>query len=192
MLDPISHVAFSYSEASRFGHGSRAERLRYALSTIGISVMAGSVSTAGSCAVLFMALIIFFSRFAALFCSLMLLALLYANAFLAPLLLLFGPTAGPARTARGLRGSAALLRWPRWLTVAVRGQERGGIKAADGAAEAAIELERAGTNVHGFASSPSADTQPDGFLSLSLESPPAGAARVVHARPAGGHIDMEQ
>lgn len=89
MLDPITHVAFAYCEAS--SQTSRLQKLSHALSTIGISVLAGTVSTAIAVAVLALAVLLLFSRFALLFCSLMLTSLLYTNVFLAPLLLLVGP-----------------------------------------------------------------------------------------------------
>ena len=76
---------------------------------MGVSVMAATLSTAGSVSALFFTVIVFFSRFGMLLCALMLIALLYANLFLAPLLLLFGPRSAerartrdepaPARTA---------------------------------------------------------------------------------------------
>ena len=49
------------------------------------------------CVALFFTVIVLFSRFGLLLCALMLIALLYANFFLAPMLLLFGPATG-ART----------------------------------------------------------------------------------------------
>ena len=66
MLDPITHVIFAYSEA----RGSRNTRLTSGLSTIGISVLAGSVSTAISCCVMLGTTIVAFYRFALLFVSL--------------------------------------------------------------------------------------------------------------------------
>jgi hypothetical protein len=48
MLDPLTHVAFAYAEAD----GSREQRLAAALGSVGISILAGGVSTAGSCALL--------------------------------------------------------------------------------------------------------------------------------------------
>ena len=66
---------------------------------MGVSVMAATLSTAGSVSALFFTVIVFFSRFGVLLCTLMLIALLYANLFLAPILLLFGPRERRARTA---------------------------------------------------------------------------------------------
>ena len=42
--------------------------------------------------------IVFFFRFALLFCSLMVVTLIYANGFLVPLLMLVGPTGRPSRS----------------------------------------------------------------------------------------------
>jgi hypothetical protein len=104
MLDPMTHIAFAFAEAQHYGHHTRRAKLTYALSTIGISVLAGSVSTTASCAVLFLTTISIFSQFAALFCSLMSLTLLYALAFLTPLLLLAGPVQnGGMCVPRGMR-----------------------------------------------------------------------------------------
>jgi len=91
MLDPIAHVAFAFAEASQHGHASREAKVRYAFSTIGVSVLAGGASTLTAISVLLMGTIIFFSRFATLFCSLQAMNLVYTHFFLAPLLLLAGP-----------------------------------------------------------------------------------------------------
>ena len=87
MLDPLTHIAFSYAEAG----GSPLHRLGSALSTIGVSVLGSAVSTAGPCALMLSTTIILFSQFAMLFCSLTLITLLYAHFLMAPLLLLLGP-----------------------------------------------------------------------------------------------------
>jgi len=87
MLDPLTHVAHAYTEA----RGSRPQRVHAALTSIGISVLAGTLSTAGSCSCLFFTTIVLFSRFGKLLCSLMLICLVYSHLFLAPLLFLFGP-----------------------------------------------------------------------------------------------------
>lgn len=121
MLDPITHIAFAYSEA----HGTREERLASSLSVIGISVLAGCVSTAGACSIMALATIVLFSRFAVLFCSLMAVTLLYANVFLAPLLLLFGPVGKPQTEGDGPHSS-----WRRrW------GRPRSSMSASDSAAQ---------------------------------------------------------
>jgi len=139
MLDPMSHICFAYSEAKLQGHTTREAQLRYALSTIGISVLAGSASTALSCAVLFFATIVLFSRFAALFCSLMALALIYALAFLSPLLLLLGPV-GDVPAAGGGGRRLSFWRWP--LPIGRRrATARRSLREEDSAAEAAAELE---------------------------------------------------
>ena len=114
MLDPLTHVAFAYSEAA----GTRDERLAEALSVIGISVLAGCISTAGACAIMVLATIVVFSRFAMLFCSLMGVTLIYANIFLAPLLLLLGPVGNARTDGRPSEGSASSLlaraSWRSW------------------------------------------------------------------------------
>ena len=87
---------------------------------------------------LFLATIVLFSRFAALFCSLILIALLYSLAFLAPLLLLAGPTS---------LGTSPARRWlPWWQTGSADQQSaervsKQAFKNSDSAAEVAIELE---------------------------------------------------
>jgi hypothetical protein len=124
MLDPLTHVAFAYAEAD----GSREQRLAAALGSVGISILAGGVSTAGSCALLLLTTIVLFARFALLFCSLMLLTLVYALAFLAPLLLLLGP-AGYAPDEAPRRAAWWQRRWRR---------PQRGLTAADAAA---IELD---------------------------------------------------
>ena len=85
------------------------------LSSMGISVLAATLSTAGSCVALFFTVIVLFSRFGLLLCALMVIALLYANFFLAPMLLLCGPSssvrthgaaeAGAKPSGDGVRGT---------------------------------------------------------------------------------------
>ena len=87
MLDPLTHVAHAFNEAC----GSRAQRLAHGLTTIGISVLAGALSTAGSCLFLLCCTINLFSQFGRLLCTLLVVTILYTNTFLAPLLLLVGP-----------------------------------------------------------------------------------------------------
>ena len=87
MLDPLTHVAHAFTEA----RGSSAERLDSALTSIGISVLSGALSTAASCTFLFFTTIVLFTSFGLLLCALTLICLLHANFFLAPLLFLFGP-----------------------------------------------------------------------------------------------------
>ena len=154
MLDPICHVAFAYSEARHAGHVQPQQRLSYALSTIGISVLAGAVSTVGACAVLFKATIVLFSQFASLFCSLMILALVFTNCFLAPLLILFGPSSASVQSCGrkgGAGGSPARRRciifthpWiaarvpSTWLSRGADPEPTASLRAADAAATTAI------------------------------------------------------
>ena len=88
MLDPLTHVAHAFNEAP----GTRAQRLADGLTAIGISVLAGALSTAGSCVFLFFCTINFFLQFGQLLCTLLVVTIVYTNTFLAPLLLLIGPS----------------------------------------------------------------------------------------------------
>ena len=103
MLDPLTHVAHAYHEAS----GSAAQRLSSALTTIGISVVGGALSTAGACLPLFLCTLHFFTAFGKLLCTLLLVAIIYTNTFLAPLLLLIGPSTRTA-AAGGATSSVAV------------------------------------------------------------------------------------
>ena len=94
MLDPFTHYVHAFSHE----RGGRPQRLKTMLSSMGISVLAATLSTAGACSALFGTVIVLFSRFGMLLCALMVIALVYANLFLAPMLFLFGPSS-PARTA---------------------------------------------------------------------------------------------
>ena len=94
MLDPFTHYVHAFAHAP----GGRPQRLQAMLSSMGISVLAATLSTAGSCVALFFTVIVLFSRFGLLLCALMVIALLYANFFLAPMLLLCGPSSSAART----------------------------------------------------------------------------------------------
>ena len=109
MLDPFTHYVHAFAHAP----GGRPQRLQAMLSSMGISVLAATLSTAGSCVALFFTVIVLFSRFGLLLCALMVIALLYANFFLAPMLLLCGPSSTAARTndaagARNVDVDAAL------------------------------------------------------------------------------------
>jgi hypothetical protein len=140
VLDPITHVAFAYAEAT---DTTQEARLSRALSTIGISVLAGGISTSGACAILLFTTIVLFSRFALLFCTLMILALVFTNFFLAPLLLIFGPRG----TGRRLLSRVGVSSWRVAAVLAWR--ERGSsrsqrhtLRQSDSAAHAhAVELE---------------------------------------------------
>ena len=98
MLDPFTHYVHAFSHE----RGGRPQRLKTMLSSMGISVLAATLSTAGACSALFGTVIVLFSRFGMLLCALMVIALVYANLFLAPMLFLFGPSS-PARTAEADR-----------------------------------------------------------------------------------------
>jgi len=112
-LDPLVHVAFAFSEAS----GTTEQRLHHAVTTVGISVLAAGASTAGSCSIMMLTTIVVFSRFAKLVCSLVIVALIYSNFFLAPMLLLFGDDEhnSPLRGIIPLRNVVLQLvqRWPK-------------------------------------------------------------------------------
>lgn len=88
MMDPLTHVAHAFNEAK----GSRQQRISAALTSIGISVVAAALSTAGSCICLFFCTISIFSQFGELLCTLLLVTIIYTNTFLAPLLYLIGPS----------------------------------------------------------------------------------------------------
>ena len=103
MLDPFTHYVHAFAHADG---PSRAARLRFTLASMGISVLAATLSTAGACSALFFTVIVFFSRFGLLLCTLMLIALIYVNLFLAPLLLLLGPRRR-ARSGNGRARTAA-------------------------------------------------------------------------------------
>ena len=105
MLDPLTHVAHAFNEVK----GSRAQRLSGALTSIGISVVAAALSTAGSCICLFFCTITIFLRFGQLLCTLLLVTIVYTNTFLAPLLCLFGPSDEPSPCERALGRCARAL-----------------------------------------------------------------------------------
>ena len=106
MLDPLTHVAHAFNEAS----GSKAQRTSAALTSLGISVVSAALSTAGSCICLFFCTINFFEHFGQLLVLLLLVTVIYTNVFLAPLLCLAGPSDEqtkclPRRKARAERTS---------------------------------------------------------------------------------------
>ena len=100
MLDPLTHVAHAFNEAS----GSRAERLSAGLTSVGISVLGGTVSTAGSCVCLFFCTINIFLQFGQLLCTLLVVTSIFTNLMLAPLLLLVGPTDEPSKIDQAVLG----------------------------------------------------------------------------------------
>ena len=59
MLDPFTHYVHAFAHAQ----GARPQRLQAMLASMGISVLAATLSTAGSCVALFFTVIVLFSRF---------------------------------------------------------------------------------------------------------------------------------
>ena len=99
MLDPLTHVAHAFTEA----RGTPAERLASAMTSIGISVLSGGLTTAAACLPLLFTTIVLFASFGVLLLALTLICLVYAHLFLAPLLFLAG---GPSMPTIAPRGSA--------------------------------------------------------------------------------------
>lgn len=89
-FDYVAHVANAYVESSR--SLSRTERTRTALTELGISVLAGAVSTVLAGAMLFFAIIIFFVKFGIFVVMTVSLALIWGLLFFPAMLLIAGPT----------------------------------------------------------------------------------------------------
>lgn len=87
-FDYASHIANAYIESNETG---RYDRMRDALTNLGISVLAGAVSTIVSGSMLFFAVITFFGKFAAFVVSTVSLSLVWSTLFLPAMLLVFGP-----------------------------------------------------------------------------------------------------
>lgn len=87
-FDYASHIANAYVESSAT---KRFDRVQDALTNLGISVMAGAISTLVAGSMLFFAVITFFGKFAAFVVSTVTLSLIWSTTFLVALLLTFGP-----------------------------------------------------------------------------------------------------
>eukprot|EP00177_Eucheuma_denticulatum_P004660 GFKZ01008474.1.p1 GENE.GFKZ01008474.1~~GFKZ01008474.1.p1 ORF type:complete len:1014 (+),score=125.22 GFKZ01008474.1:449-3490(+) len=88
-FDGAAHIATAYVESLNF---SRFDRVRDALTDLGISVLFGAISTLLAGFMLFPAIIIFFQKFAGLIVITVSLGLIWSLIFLPALLLVLGPT----------------------------------------------------------------------------------------------------
>eukprot|EP00173_Palmaria_palmata_P004034 Plantae.Rhodophyta-Palmaria_palmata.ctg4690.p1 GENE.Plantae.Rhodophyta-Palmaria_palmata.ctg4690~~Plantae.Rhodophyta-Palmaria_palmata.ctg4690.p1 ORF type:complete len:334 (+),score=40.91 Plantae.Rhodophyta-Palmaria_palmata.ctg4690:598-1599(+) len=87
-FDFCSHVANAYTESDQT---DRYGRTQDALTDLGISVLAGGISSLLAISMLFFATILFFTRFAAIVVLVIALSLLWSLVFFIAFLLLFGP-----------------------------------------------------------------------------------------------------
>lgn len=88
-FDYVAHVANAYVESRA---GSRLDRTRDALTDLGISILAGAISTLLAGSMLFMATIIFFFKFGIFVVVTVALSLVWGLFFFPAMLLLVGPT----------------------------------------------------------------------------------------------------
>eukprot|EP00173_Palmaria_palmata_P004966 Plantae.Rhodophyta-Palmaria_palmata.ctg7877.p1 GENE.Plantae.Rhodophyta-Palmaria_palmata.ctg7877~~Plantae.Rhodophyta-Palmaria_palmata.ctg7877.p1 ORF type:complete len:224 (-),score=17.18 Plantae.Rhodophyta-Palmaria_palmata.ctg7877:436-1107(-) len=87
-FDFCSHIANGYNESKQ---PNRFERSREALRNLGISVIAGGVSSLLAISMLFFATILFFTRFACIMVIVIALSLLFSLVFLIASLMVCGP-----------------------------------------------------------------------------------------------------
>jgi len=91
-MDYVVHFANAYTEAQQaVGASTRFARAQYALRSMGISVVAGSITTFGSGCMLWGATHIFFTKFAFLICTTIFSSLMWSMLFFMPVLLICGP-----------------------------------------------------------------------------------------------------
>ena len=88
-VDYIVHLAHSYMESP--DRSDREARVRYSVGHMGVSVLAGALTSLGASLLLFFCTLRFFSTFGIFFFGTILLAWLWANFFFIPALGTFGP-----------------------------------------------------------------------------------------------------
>lgn len=92
-VDYTIHLGHMYDHAGAHGGvEGRTERARYALTTMGSTVLAGAVTTCGSGVFMFACQLVFFNKMAFLICVTIAFSLAYSILFFMPLLYLIGPS----------------------------------------------------------------------------------------------------
>eukprot|EP01029_Cantina_marsupialis_P020739 TRINITY_DN4883_c0_g3_i1.p1 TRINITY_DN4883_c0_g3~~TRINITY_DN4883_c0_g3_i1.p1 ORF type:complete len:470 (-),score=117.42 TRINITY_DN4883_c0_g3_i1:317-1726(-) len=89
-FDYAVHLANSFIESH---HSTRKEKMRSALREMGISVFAGAITSAGAGSVMFLCVMMFFTKFAFMMVMNVVSALVWSCAFLPAILMAIGPTA---------------------------------------------------------------------------------------------------
>ena len=90
-IDYAVHLVNAYGEAEDFSIYNRRDRTRYALSRMGVSIVASGVTTALSGSILWCCTLVFFSKFSTLLVTTILSSLLWSLIFISSLLLTIGP-----------------------------------------------------------------------------------------------------
>lgn len=89
-FDYAAHLANAYTESNK--SDNKNERTRAALTELGISILAGAVSTLAASAMLFFAIVVFFTKIGILIFATIVLALIWSLVFLPAFLHSFGPS----------------------------------------------------------------------------------------------------
>lgn len=89
-FDYAAHLANAYTESDR--SKNKTERTQAALTELGISILAGAASTLVASAMLFFAIVVFFTKIGILIFVTIVFALIWSLIFLPALLHLFGPS----------------------------------------------------------------------------------------------------
>jgi len=89
-VDYSIHLVHAYGEGSGTMFG-RDEKVRYALASMGISLIGGMATTAGAALFLFFCNIMFFAKFGQALCLTVIVSIAMALTFLTPLLAVIGP-----------------------------------------------------------------------------------------------------
>jgi predicted RND superfamily exporter protein len=87
-VDYSVHLAVHYVTSPS---GTQKERVRDSMTEMGVSILAGAVTTSGGGSFLFGGTIIFFTKFAILICASLVFSLLFSLALLPALLMVAGP-----------------------------------------------------------------------------------------------------
>eukprot|EP00933_Yihiella_yeosuensis_P008580 TRINITY_DN114106_c0_g1_i1.p1 TRINITY_DN114106_c0_g1~~TRINITY_DN114106_c0_g1_i1.p1 ORF type:complete len:149 (+),score=21.30 TRINITY_DN114106_c0_g1_i1:22-447(+) len=90
-VDYVVHLAHMYCEAAHHGHVTREERAKFAVRSMGATVFAGAITTAGAGCVMFFCFFYFFFKMALLICVTIMYSFLFALGMLMSLLFLIGP-----------------------------------------------------------------------------------------------------
>jgi multidrug efflux pump subunit AcrB len=91
-VDYVVHMAHMYTEAEeKTGATSRIDRFTYAAEKMGLTIIGGAITTAGSGSMMFLCQMVFFFKMGLLVCMTILFSVIYSLGFFMALCVLWGP-----------------------------------------------------------------------------------------------------
>jgi hypothetical protein len=112
-VDYVVHLGNSYIESAQHGHcNTREQRMTFALREMGVSVLAGAITTFGSSVFLWACISVFFVKFATLMALTVSMSLVWATWFFPSIMMLIGPEDDKFALSRCLCKKAQLIKNP--------------------------------------------------------------------------------